>query len=151
MTSDTAWIEKARRLLADGMPVALICQAICKSETAVRFHLNINGRADKKRAANAAAFAGGTGHVVSRRVKEPRADKAEKPAAIGRYELRPVTLPMLAFLSKPIDEPPPAARRIAPKPHCLVEPAGVSVWRNKHRELIRSGRIAEPGMALELL
>lgn len=126
----TDWRETARELLASGMSVNLVCREIGKSEHAIRFNLNINGFADRYKAAQTRRGK----KVMPAPRSAPREQKAE-PAL-----LKTVTLPTLNLGPAPADEPAPA-RLLRPRIHVRPEPAGVSRLREIHQRMIRAGKI----------
>lgn len=93
----TDWRETARELIASGMSVNDVCRQVGKSENAVRFHLNINGAADRYRARRIAA---------GKPVDAPRPAPRVKPEAPKL--LTTITLPRLIFGQRPAVKPQPA-------------------------------------------
>lgn len=149
MTSDTAWIENASALFAKGTSVTAICRAVGKSETAVRYHLNINGRADRKRELDVLRKLRHRAAIEEGKNILPR---PSSPAAMAAVEPRPkavITLPKVSILASPIDEVKPAFR-FAPKTYCRVEKPGVARYRAKHAEMLRAGKVAGPDIMSEL-
>lgn len=146
MTSDTAWIEEARRMRAEGRSVMEIVAAFGRSEYFVRRALNINGLNDRLEKANAEKRTGPSKkHVVSG--KRSRAGQSAK-TYIDPPAPKVITLAKLSFLAKPVEEPKPTFR-LAPKTHCRVEQPGVARWRDKHRELIRAGKVSAPDQEMQ--
>lgn len=94
------WRDTARELIASGVSVNDVCRQIGKSENAVRFHLNINGAADRYRARRIAA-----GKPVDALRPAPRV-RPEAPQL-----LTTITLPRLNFGQRPAGETPSASAK----------------------------------------
>lgn len=133
MSDAPSWADEARRLIDGGMSIIDACRAVGKSEHAVRYELNINGRREKYARWNAA-----------RRSPEK---KRERPV-LGSYRperaARPLTLPKISIQSQPDEDK--REIRIAPRTRASEPSAGADRIREIHRRMIREGRIREPGL-----
>ena len=132
------WRETARELIASGMPVNLVCREIGKSEHAVRFNLNINGFADRYKAARSVS---GKASVADRHPSPRGRDAASL--------IRTVTLSTLKLGPAPIEETLPA-RTFRPSVRVRAERPGVARIREIHQRMIRQGKIPGRDLLSEL-
>lgn len=148
--TDKPWIEEARRLIEGGTSVTLTARAIGTSEYSVRFTLDINGFRERRRLEAEA--------VRARMAAGKPAKKEPAPATINRARWQNdaapvagsrVTLPALSILASAEAEPAKVIR-FAPKTRFRTEPAGVAIIRAIHQRMIRSGKIAQPGIHGEM-
>jgi hypothetical protein len=133
MTSDTAWVEKAREMRELGAAYQLIARRLGTSEYTVRCAL-IPGERDRRNEREA-----------KRRLQERGG--ASTMGAVVR-EPRPISVPEISILSAPIDEVKPI-RSFAPKTYCRVEHPRVATIREIHRRMIRAGKIASRDIVTE--
>lgn len=146
MTSDTAWIDEARRMRSEGQPVRAIVAAFGRSEYFIRRVLNINGLGDRLESANAEKRTGhSTKYVVS--AKRSRAGQSEK-TYIDPPAPKAISLPRMSILAGPV-EGGGQQIRFAPKTRFRAEAPGVARIREIHRRMIRSGKIPSVGLSME--
>ena len=148
---DKSWVEEARRLIDGGMSITLTARTVGKSDNAVRWNLDLNNYRAKRKAYNDAARA--------RTAAGPSKEKKLAPATINRNRWErdapsaplsgKVTLPLVSILAS---AEPELGRviRFAPKTRIRTEPAGVAAIRAVHLRMIRAGKIAQPGIPLEM-
>lgn len=95
--SAPAWIEDARRMLAEGHSVRAISRALGVSRTSLRYRLNINGARDQERTARRRSIPEGdmrrsvhSGHIVTKL----RSVTVTPPLETGK-----ISLPFVAILA----------------------------------------------------
>jgi hypothetical protein len=148
MTSEPAWVEKARALRAKGMPLAHIARELRCSEYKVRTHLIEGERERRLRDEQARKLryqeAMAKGEAPTRRVKRP-----EQPIVVEAKTKPAITLPALSIQAAPIDEVFPL-RRVAPKTYYRVEPKGVTRIKQIEAEMLRRGKLPSRDVVSEM-
>lgn len=149
--SDKPWVEEARRLVESGMSITHTARAVRKSEYAVRWNLDINDFRAKRKAFNEAARARTAAGVPKEKKLAPATinrNRWERDAPSAPLSGK-VTLPPVSILASAEPEPVKTIR-FAPKTRTRSEPAGVAAIRAVHLRMIRAGKIAQPGITLEI-
>lgn len=137
MTESPSWREEARRLIDSGMPVKHAAAAVGKHESTIRVALDINGAKERR-----------ASWRTSNRVASKDRDKVRERPVLGSYGpdpvARPLTLPRISIQALPDEDK--RDIRFAPRTRLPAASEGAERWRRIHREMIRAGKLPEPGL-----
>ncbi len=147
---DKSWVEEARRLIDGGMSITLTARTVGKSDNAVRWNLDLNNYRAKRKAFDQKVrlrmAAGAPAKTLAPETVKRRQYVHNSAPTVARGK---VTLPPVSILASA--EPDPVKIiRFAPKTRSRAEPAGVAAIRAVHLRMIRAGKIAQPGITLEM-
>lgn len=150
------WSETARGMLETGMTLAETSRELGRSPDAIKYALDINGERQKRLARRAKERELYRNNRRRRTASELAYE--ERKSVLRTYGDRPEpaapkrpTLPALSILARPLDDvAEPARIRFAPKSTAEGLSPGAARIREIHLDMIRRGRIAEPGVLEEM-
>lgn len=148
------WSETARGMLASGMTLRETSRQLGRSPQAIRYALDINGEREKcaaRRAKERELYRGARQRYGRSKAPDERRflktyrDQPE-PAPLKRP-----TLAAVSSLSRPLGDWAAPKRTLPDAPELSAAEARIARIREIHLGMIRSGRIAEPGVIEEMV